>query len=115
MDLIERYNRYIGSTDFEFNSSLEKKYRIGDKASIILDLDQELSGFTDIIVDIFVNNTYIESLSKSGNTLTIQDSSILFELTTSIYPIGDIVSKIKLIDNNIYDKEIIIIIGEIYP
>lgn len=115
MDFIERYNRYIGVEDFENLISLGNKYRIGDKAEIILDLNQELSAYTDIEVDIYTNNTLIESFSFSGETISISGSTIIFDLNTSIYSVGDIVLNVKLIASNIYDKKIVIILGEMYP
>ena len=114
MDTIERYNRYIGF-DEKFDFQLFKTIRIGDKAQIDIDLSQDLSGFSDIISTIYINNTYIEHFSLSGGTLTVENESISFDLTTSVYPVGEIVSKIRLIESDSYNTLIVCDLGKIVP
>lgn len=103
MDFIERYNRYI-QTNGEILPNLGMNLPIGSSVPVSINLYDDLSKYDDVEVDIVCNNYLIQTYSLSGETLTIDSTTVTLDVDTSKFSVGVVVAKVKMYIDSYYTE-----------
>jgi len=110
-DLDVNWTNYL-----KFDKTFTKELRQGDTDTWTLDLEEDLTSYDNVTLNIFIKDTSIGTYSSSGGTLTISNQSIILTISRDVsknFPVGIIVGGVLLTGTST-SEELQIKIGECF-